>query len=72
MLPFGANGPVIRFTAIAGKTYSVQYKTTLSDAQWQKVGDVSAQASTGLVEVPDPSGASATGRFYRIVTPAAP
>lgn len=72
LLPFGATGLVIRFVAVAGKTYSVQYKTSLADAQWQKLGDVSEQAVTGIVEVPDTAAASAGKRFYRIVTPAAP
>ena len=72
MVPFGSGGPVIRFVAVAGKTYTVQYKTTLTDATWVRVSDISAQAATGIVEVPDPSGASAGQRFYRIVTPAVP
>lgn len=65
-------GPVIRFVAVAGKTYTVQFKTSLADAAWVRVGDVGAQPTTGIVEVPDPSGASAGQRFYRIVTPAQP
>ena len=67
-----AGGPVIRFVAVAGKTYTVQYKTSLSSSNWQRLGDVSSQASTGVVSVPDPAGASAGQRFYRIVTPAVP
>ena len=72
LTPPGPSGVIIRFTAIAGKTYTVQYKTTLTDPTWQRVGDVSAQASTSIVEVPDPTGATAAQRFYRIVTPAVP
>ncbi len=72
LTPPGPSGPIIRFTAIAEKTYTVQYKTTLTDPTWQRVGDVSAQGSTAIVEVPDPAGATAGQRFYRIVTPAVP
>ena len=64
--------PVVRFVAVAGKTYSVQYKTALNAPDWQKVGDVTAPGVTGVVEVPDPSGTNASQRYYRIVTPSVP
>ncbi len=72
LTPPGPGGVVIRFVAIEGKTYTVQYKTTLSDAVWQRVGDVTPQPNTGIVEVPDPTSATAGQRFYRIVTPSVP
>ena len=68
----GVGGPVIRFVAVAGKTYTVQRKATLADPAWIRVGDVGAQPTTGVVEVQDPGGASANQRFYRIITPAQP
>lgn len=68
----GTGGRVIRFVAVAGRTYSVQYKTSLNDPAWQKIGDVSAQNVTGIVEVPDPFGTEISQRFYRIVTPSVP
>ncbi len=72
MTPPGPGGVVIRFVAVAGKTYTVQYKTALSASVWQRVGDVTPQPNTGIVEVPDPTSATAGQRFYRIVTPSVP
>jgi len=59
------------FAAKAGKTYTIQYKDAMTDAQWQKLVDVPAPASDGPIERTDP----ATGmikRFYRVVTPPTP
>jgi hypothetical protein len=63
---------VIRFTAVAGKTYTVQYKNDLTASQWTKLADVPAGALTAELDVTDPGNAGEAKRFYRIVTPAAP
>ncbi|MHA3774689.1 lamin tail domain-containing protein [Verrucomicrobiota bacterium sgz303538] len=62
----------IHFRAIAGKTYTVQFKTSLTDPSWQKLTDVPAGASTSEVSVEDVASGSLTQRFYRVVTPAVP
>ncbi len=64
------SGPsrLIRFTAVAGKTYTVLYKNSLADANWQQVTNMSAQGSNGPVSVTDSAGAPPS-RYYRLVTP---
>jgi len=63
----------LRFIAVAGKTYTVLYSTTLpGTGSWQRFADVPAQLSTQIVMVPDTSSGSGAQRFYRIVTPAIP
>ena len=57
----------IRFTAVAGQTYTVQYRDSLSAGGWLKLADV--QPVTQSVEVADPTVANSTTRYYRIVTP---
>jgi hypothetical protein len=69
------NGGVteLRFTAVAGKTYTLLYSTTLpGTGSWQRFADVPPQASTQTVVIPDASVSGGTQRFYRIVTPAIP
>jgi hypothetical protein len=63
----------LRFTAVAGKTYTLLYSSTLPDTgTWQRFADVPAQLATQVVMVPDTSPGTGTQRFYRIVTPAIP
>ena len=57
----------IRFTAVAGQTYTVQYRDSLSAGGWLKLVDAQAVAQT--VEVTDPTVTNSTTRYYRIVTP---
>ena len=57
----------IRFTAVAGQTYTVQYRDSLSAGGWLKLADV--QPVTQSVEVTDPTVTNSTTRYYRIVTP---
>jgi hypothetical protein len=61
----------IRFSAVAGITYTVQYRTEVDNGAWQKLVDVPPQATTGEIEVFD-SNPGTTTRFYRLVTPATP
>ena len=68
----GGGAQVLRFTAVAGKTYIVQYKTALSDATWLKLADVAGQLTTREIEVQDNAATGQTQRFYRVVTPAVP
>lgn len=66
----GGSGMVIRFTAMPGKTYTVQYRDSLGSGTWQKLGDVAAQPQVHTAEVPDNNATSS--RYYRIVTPQQP
>ena len=62
----------IRFTRVAGRSYSVQYRNSLATGSWQKLADVPAASTTATVQVSDPSAGGATSRFYRLVTPKLP
>ena len=62
----------LRFTAVAGKTYSVVYSVALGNGAWLKLKDVPAQATTGPLAVTDSAADAGAARFYRIVTPASP
>lgn len=58
----------LRFSAVAGKTYTVLYASTLSSATWNRLADVAAQSTNGVVLIQD-SYLGAAQRFYRVVTP---
>ena len=58
----GAN-VTISFTTIAGPTYTLEYKTSFSDALWTTAG--SAPGTGNTVSITDPA-ATATTRFYRV------
>lgn len=68
--PTGPGGAfVVTFTAQAGRTYTVQYRTSLSSGTWQKLADF-APTSAGPVSVSDPASLGEPNRFYRVVAPA--
>ncbi len=67
-----ASGNVtLSFQAVAGRTYSVLYTSSLTGPTWTKLADMPAQVVTQTVSVNDPQAPAAT-RFYRLVTPALP
>lgn len=68
--PLSGSGFLIRFIAQAGKSYTIEFKNSLSDAQWQKLVDIAAPASQQVIEHTDATGGS--NRFYRVVTPQRP
>jgi uncharacterized repeat protein (TIGR01451 family) len=53
----------VSFTTIAGPTYVLEYKDSLSDAQWTAAG--SAPGTGNSVSITDPTATVAT-RFYRV------
>lgn len=64
------NGIILQFQAIAGKTYTVQYRDSLTGNSWLKLQDISSAISSGMVAVTNqPSNGM---RYYRLVTPALP
>ncbi|MHA3772540.1 lamin tail domain-containing protein [Verrucomicrobiota bacterium sgz303538] len=63
---------IVRFTAAAGKGYTVRYKNTLNDATWTKLADVPADGSSAPVDVVDNTAGSHPQRFYQVVTPQQP
>jgi hypothetical protein len=61
----------IRFTAIAGRDYRVEYRTNLATGTWQTLTDVPASNGDVPITVSDPA-ITGPERFYRIVLPARP
>jgi len=62
----------LRFTAMAGKTYSVQHNGGLSLSLWTKLADVASAPTNRVVETLDYSPVGGPpARFYRVVTPGA-
>ena len=61
----------IRFQAVAGKSYSVQYTESFDAGIWLRLRDSEAQPATRIVEVTD-SIAGHKSRYYRVVTPRQP
>jgi hypothetical protein len=67
----GANF-VLRFTAVAARTYTVQYRDRIDSGSWSRLADVAALPSTSPVDVSDPGVVGRSGRFYRVISPASP
>ena len=63
----------IRFSALAGKTYTVQFRDQVSDGPWQILTGVPAvpgnPTAPRLVELLDGSAPVPGERYYRLVTP---
>jgi len=59
----------IRFEAVAGKTYAVEYREAVEDGAWQLLTGVAAGSTTRMVEVFDTLPPLEGKRFYRLVTP---
>ncbi len=62
----------VRFTAVAGKTYTVRYKNDLAAATWTKLIDVPAQGADTVLDAADPGSIGQPRRFYQVVTPQQP
>jgi len=60
----------ITFTANAGHTYTVRYKTDLSSSTWIKLQDIAAPSSPTVTTVHDTPGSAR--RFYQVISPARP
>jgi hypothetical protein len=67
-----ASAPSLHFSVAAGKTYTILYSDNLNSAVWLTLQNVPAQASDGVVTIPDSTLGGDTTRFYRLVTPQLP
>ncbi len=68
----GGPGPAtIDFTALSNRTYSLQFKESLTRGRWTKLGDVPASFSNGVERWADPFPPTAQ-RLYRLATPRLP
>jgi hypothetical protein len=63
---------IIQFRAVAGRTYSVLYRSAVHSGAWQKLADVPAPATDQTITFFDPSAMTNSQRYYRLVTPALP
>jgi hypothetical protein len=59
----------LRFTAVAGQTYTIQYRAASESGGWVTLTNLPAQAIIQSVEVTDPILPGTPHRFYRIATP---
>jgi len=60
----------LSFLAVSNRSYSVVYRTVLSDPIWLNLTNLVAQPTNCLISIPQsPLGAT---RYYRLVTPALP
>jgi hypothetical protein len=59
----------LQFVAISNKTYTVEYRDSLSAGNWQGLIDVPADASTRVFTIHDSVPPGTPSRFYRVVSP---
>jgi len=63
---------LLRFVAVASKSYTVQCRESLVQGTWQVVGTVGSAPVTEPVVIVDPAGATARARYYRVSMPITP
>jgi hypothetical protein len=61
-----ASGLTLQFAAQVGRSYTVQYRMTLSAGSWQSLTNVAAGIARSM-EIKDPNGNSDAGRYYRLM-----
>lgn len=69
---FTPGGNRLEFFAVAGKDYTVQFRTNVSSGTWLKLLDLTAPISNTFLTVTDTNANNLSPRFYRLVTPAQP
>jgi hypothetical protein len=65
-------GVALRFSAVAGHTYSVQYRSNLMVGAWLKLADAGPFSTNSTVTINAPTVPPQTARFYRLVSPSTP
>jgi hypothetical protein len=66
-----AGNLILQFVAVSNRTYSVLYKPTLSVAGWQKLVDLPALPTSGVVSITNALDVNSS-QFYRLTTPMQP
>ena len=61
---------ILRFTAVEGRSYTIQFSDDPISGIWQPVSHIAAPAATGPAQIIDSQSLSGIARFYRLVTPA--
>jgi len=60
-----SGGLVLTFTAVANRSYTIEFRDSLVPAAWQKLTDISPAASDRVLQLPITTATSS--RFFRIV-----
>jgi hypothetical protein len=60
----------VRFQAVSNLTYTVEHTDFLGSGFWQKLEDMVATGTNGVLSARDP--AHRPGRYYRLITPRQP
>lgn len=73
-IEFGTTGLLLRFNAVAARSYSVLVRDEANAGDWSKLVDISASAASKEIEIrlDNPLADDFPKRFYRVVTPAVP
>jgi hypothetical protein len=64
-----APAALLSFNAASNKTYTIQYRDALTEADWSKLAHIEGALTNRSIQVTDPS-PGASSRFYRLITPA--
>jgi hypothetical protein len=64
----GSSGVLLRFQAVGGRSYTVEYTEDLRSGQWTSLADFMPSAD-GPIKVGDPGSTGSDARYYRIVSP---
>lgn len=70
--PAPGGSVAISFQAVAGRSYTVRYKTDLGSPTWTALQHYPVQTASGPVTVVDTPQEGTTRRFYQVVTPQQP
>jgi hypothetical protein len=69
---WGGTGAELRFRAVAGKSYSILVRSSLTEGDWVRLADVPVVEVSGEIVVVDAEAVVEAGRYYRLVTPQLP
>ncbi|MFN7563084.1 MAG: hypothetical protein ACK5TH_14980, partial [Prosthecobacter sp.] len=70
--PMPGGNVAISFPAVAGRSYTVRYKTDLTASSWTVLQHFPVQATSGPLTAQDTPPPDTTRRFYQVVTPQQP
>jgi hypothetical protein len=65
----GPEGFELRFTAVAGKTYMIEYTSSLPSAVWNPLASVAPRSVATAIVITDKNPIETGTRFYRLVIP---
>jgi hypothetical protein len=62
-------GTILQFNTEPGRTYTIQYRSSVTDSAWQTLKQISAPPGGGLTSVTDNIPNDLGTRFYRVLVP---